>query len=184
MKPVLFLIILTLLLSVNIKAQLVHKFKQQILISAAGQSADTKLTGMVFKKLKLDIKENNNAKSGDLNGIKTLVLVPGFSSKGLGAAGISQEQEMNRVKELVTTANQKNIPIVCIHIGGNARRKGQSDDFNKYVAENSKYIIVVKQGDEDKFFSNIASQKKIPIDLVEKISEISNPLASIFEQSN
>ena len=83
-----------------IHGQSVPKFKQQILISAAGQSADTKLAGMIFKKLKLDAKENNNAKPGDLNGIKTLVIVPGFSSKGLGAAGISQEQEMNRVKEI------------------------------------------------------------------------------------
>lgn len=184
MRSVLFFVIVTLIFQAAIGAQSVPKFKQPILISAAGQSADTKLAGMVFKKLKLDIKENNNAKLGDLNGVKTLVLVPGFSSKGLGAAGISQEQEMNRVKELVSAANQKKIPIICIHIGGNARRKGQSDDFNKYVAENSKYIIAVKQGDEDKFFSNIASQKKIPIEIVEKISDISNPLSAIFEKSN
>lgn len=181
MKSIVFLIITTIFFGIIIRSQSAPKFKQQILISAAGQSADTKLTGMVFKKLKLDIKENNNAKPNDLSGIKTLVIVPGFSSKGLGAAGISQEQEMNRVKELVVAANQKNIPIVCVHIGGNARRKGQSDDFNKYVAENSKYIIVVKQGDEDKFFSSIASQKNIPMKLVEKISDISNPVAAIFE---
>ena len=181
MKSIIYLIISTILFGAIIRGQSGPKFKQQILISAAGQSADTKLAGIIFKKLKLDAKENNNAKPGDLNGIKTLVIVPGFSSKGLGAAGISQEQEMNRVKELIIAANQKNIPIVCVHIGGNARRKGQSDDFNKYVAENSKYIIVVKQGDEDKFFSNIASQKNVPIKLVEKILDISNPLASIFE---
>jgi hypothetical protein len=181
MKSILYLTISTFFFVTNINSQSVPKFKQQILISAAGQSADTKLVGMVIKKLNLDVKENNNAKPNDLNGIKTLIIVPGFSSKGLGAAGISQEQEMNRVKELITAANQKNIPIICIHIGGNARRKGQSDDFNKYVSENSKYLIIVKQGDEDKFFTNIASQNKIPIKLVEKISEISNPLAAIFE---
>ncbi len=181
MKTIIFLIITTILVGTQINGQSVPKFKQQILISSAGQSADTKLVGLVIKKLKFDVKENNNAKPTDLSGIKTLVIVPGFSSKGLGAAGISQEQEMNRVKELVNAANQKNIPIICVHVGGNARRKGQSDDFNKYVTENSKFIIVVKQGDEDKFFTNLAVQRNIPLKLVEKISDISNPLSSIFE---
>lgn len=157
------------------------KFKQKILISSAGQSADTKLAGMVMKRLKLDSKENNSATASDLSGIQTLIIVPGFSSKGLGAAGISYDQEMQRVKELVAAAKKEKIPIICLHIGGNARRKGQSDSFNQLVAESSKAIIVVKQGDEDKFFSNIANSKKIPIKVVEKISGISDPLKEFFD---
>lgn len=167
-------------LSMTAFAQSNVKFKQKILITSAGQSADTKLVNMVIKKIKLDAKEAANANADDLNGIQTLVIVPGFSSKGLGAAGISQEQEMNRVKDLIAAAAKKNIPVVCVHIGGNARRKGQSDGFNQVVAEAAKAMVVVKQGDDDKFFSNIASNKKVSIKLVEKISDISEPLTSLF----
>ena len=67
-----------------------------------------------------------------------------------------------------------------IHIGGNARRKGQSDAFNQLSAEASVRMIVVKQVDEDGFFSDIAKEKKIPITLVEKIAEVATPLGELF----
>ena len=67
-----------------------------------------------------------------------------------------------------------------LHIGGNARRGNQSDDFNKLVAESSSYMIVVNQGDEDKFFSNIAADKKVTIKLVEKIVDATEPIKELF----
>lgn len=156
------------------------KYQQPILISSAGQSADVILAGLLFKKLILDYKSVNLAKGSDLEGIKTLVIVPGFSSKGLGAAGISREDEMERVKELITSAKKKEIKIVMLHIGGNARRGNQSDDFNKLAAESSSYMIVVKQGNEDNFFSNISSSEKIPLKLVDKIVDASDPINELF----
>ncbi|QOJ28854.1 MAG: hypothetical protein HRU80_08135 [Ignavibacteriales bacterium] len=180
MKKYIFLITAILLAGTAVLQAQDQKFKTKILVSSAGQSADTKLVGMVLKKLKLSTSEVLLAKPSDLTGIETLILVPGFSSKGLGAAGISIDQETARVKELIQAAKQKNIPVICIHIGGTARRKGNSDEFNKMVADVSKYIIVVKQGDEDKFFTNIGSGKKIPVKVVEKIAEISDELNKLF----
>lgn len=158
-------------------------FEQPVLISSAGQSADVTLAGMLFKKLKLNYKVVNLAKPSDLANIKTLVIVPGFSSKGLGAAGISREDEMKRVQDLISSANKKKIKIVMLHIGGNARRGNQSDDFNKLAAESSSYMIVVSQADEDKFFSSISKKLKIPITLVDKIALASDPLNKIFVKS-
>ncbi|HEY4754781.1 MAG TPA: DUF6305 family protein [Ignavibacteriaceae bacterium] len=157
------------------------KYQQPVLISSAGQSADIVLAGMLFKKLKLEYKTANLAKESNLEGIKTLVIVPGFSSKGLGAAGISREDEMKRVKELINSAKKKKIQIVMLHIGGNARRGNQSDDFNKLVAESSSYMIVVSQGDEDKFFSKISAKTKTPIKLIDKIAQASEPINQLFK---
>lgn len=168
-------------LSGSISAEEKLKFEQPILISSAGQSADVKLAGMLTKRLKLEAKVINMAQTSDLKDIKTLIIVPGFSSKGLGAAGISQKEEMERVVALVNEANKQGIPIVMLHIGGNARRKGQSDQFNKFAAEASKQMIVVKQGDTDKFFTNIATEKKIPLELVDKIVGAVEPLGVIFK---
>ncbi len=172
-------IIYLTIISITLIAQ-APKFEQPVLISSAGQSADVALAGILFKKLKLDYKAINLAKETDLNGIKTLVIVPGFSSKGLGAAGISREDEMRRVKELLNSAKKRKIKIVMLHIGGNARRGNQSDDFNKLAAESSSYMIVVSQGNEDKFFSRISSDKKIPIELVDKIAQASEPIEKLF----
>ncbi len=155
-------------------------FDQPVLISSAGQSADVKLVAMLLKRKKVDATTVVMAKPSDLEGIKTLVIVPGFSSKGLGAAGVSQEQEMERVKTMVAAATEKKMPIIMVHIGGNARRKGQSDTFNKLVAEASVHMIVVAQGDEDKFFTNIATEQTTPIEIVKKISGAATPLGSLF----
>ena len=156
--------------------------EQPILITSAGQSADVKLVGMLAKQQKLDAKVVGMAKSADLEGVKTLVIVPGFSSKGLGAAGVSQKDEMDRVVALVAAAKEKKIPIVTVHIGGSARRGGQSDDFCKVAATDSERLVVVAQGDEDKYFTKIAEAKKIPIDVVVKIADVATPLGQIFKK--
>jgi len=157
------------------------KFEKPILISSAGQSADVKLIGMLAKKQNIDVTIEKTATESNLDGVKTLIFVPGFSSKGLGAAGISQEEEMERVVKLVAAANEKKIPIVVLHIGGNARRKGQSDAFNKLVSESAKHIIVVAQGNEDNFFTEISETSNIPLEVVNKISEVGAPFAKLFE---
>jgi len=156
------------------------KFEQPALISSAGQSADVTLAGMLLKKINVNYKIEALASENDLNGYKTLIIVPGYSSKGLGAAGISREQEMDRVEKLITTARKKKMRVLMMHIGGTARRGAQSDDFNQISVEASEAMIVVKQGDEDKFFSKLASQKRIKITLVEKMADIVEVLKPIF----
>jgi hypothetical protein len=158
------------------------KFEQPVLIMSAGQSADVTIAGMLFKKAGIPARAIALAKTTDLDGVKTLVVVAGFSSKGLGAAGISREQELTRVKSLLVAAQEKKLKVVTLHIGGKARRGNQSDDFNKMAAEASSYLLVVKQGDEDQFFSKIAAEKKIAIELVEKIADAVQPVGRAFAQ--
>ena len=172
------LTIILILFSVQLQAQ---KFEQPALISSAGQSADVKLVKMLAQRQKLNATTILMAKAADLTGIKTLIIVPGFSSKGLGAAGVSQQEEFDRVQALIKAADEMKIPIVLIHIGGNARRKGQSDSFNQLVADHSKSMIVVKQGDEDGFFTNISKAKNIPLTTVEKIAETATPIGNLFK---
>jgi hypothetical protein len=173
--------IMILLTTAGLAAQTKPKFEQPVLVTSAGQCADVTLAGMLCKKLNLNAKTNAMAKASDLSGIKTLMIVAGFSSKGLGAAGISREQELARVKDLIAAAKEKNIGIVMMHIGGKPRRGTQSDDFNKLASESAKLLLVVKGGDEDQFFTQIAAKGKIAIDVVGKIAEISQPLAAAFK---
>ena len=172
------LTIILILFSVQLQAQ---KFEQPALISSAGQSADVKLVKMLAQLQKVNATTVLMAKAADLTGMKTLIIVPGFSSKGLGAAGVSQQEEFDRVQALIKAADEMKIPIVLIHIGGNARRKGQSDSFNQLVADHSKSMIVVKQGDEDGFFTNISKAKNIPLTTVEKIAETATPIGNLFK---
>lgn len=176
---VLFAIALMAFMNKNI-SQSTNKYEEPILITSAGQSADVTLAGMLLKKNKMKYTAFPLAKAQDLTGIKTLVIVPGFSSKGLGAAGISRDQETERINSVIAMAKKENIKIIMLHLGGTARRGGQSDDFNKLAAEASSDMVVVKQGDEDKFFSNIASEKSITIQLVDKMTDAAGAIKNLF----
>ncbi|NLE34542.1 MAG: hypothetical protein GX622_05530 [Bacteroidales bacterium] len=181
MKKIVTTSAITLVLLFAGSSLLAQKFEQPVLISSAGQSADVKLVKMLAQRQGLDATTILMAKPADLKGFKSLVIVPGFSSKGLGAAGVSQQEEYERVESLIKAANDLKIPIILMHIGGNARRKGQSDSFNQIVADNSKYMLVVRQGDEDGFFSAISKSKNIPLTLVDKIAETAEPLGNLFK---
>ncbi len=180
MKTISKLMVIVLFGSIFLFPQNDIKFEKPILISSAGQSADVTLAGMLLKKSKTEYKALPMAKEADLEGINTLIIVPGFSSKGLGAAGISRDQEKARVNALVNAAKKKNIKILMLHIGGTARRGQQSDDFNQIAAESSTHMIVVKQGNEDKFFTKIASDKKIGIKVVDKMADAAAALKEVF----
>jgi hypothetical protein len=169
--------LLALILSSTTRAQ---KFEQPVLISSAGQSADVKLVKMLAQRQSIEANTVLMATDSDLKGVKTLLIVPGFSSKGLGAAGVSQQEEYERVEAILKTANAMKIPVILMHVGGNARRKGQSDAFNTLVANNAKAMIVVRQADEDGFFSDLAKKNNIPLTLVDKIVEAAVPMGELF----
>lgn len=182
--PILIIMFIMLLIvtSAGLFSQSKPKFDQPVLITSAGQSADVTIAGTIFKRANVQAKAIPLAKAADLEGVKTLVVVAGFSSKGLGAAGISREQELARVESILQAAREKKLKIMTLHIGGKARRGNQSDDFNKMAAEVASYLLVVKQGNEDQFFSKIATEKKIAIDVVDKIVDAVQPVAKAFEK--
>jgi hypothetical protein len=157
-------------------------FETPILVTSAGQSVDIKLAGVLLKRLGIEYDSNPRATSDDLEGIKTLIVVPGYSSKGLGAAGISRDDEMERVEALLAGAAEADIPVLALHLGGNARRGAQSDDFNARVVRASEMAIVVAQGDEDGFFTEISKEDGIPLTIVEMIADAMKPLEEIIEQ--
>ena len=166
--------------SASALAQQKPTFAKPILLTSAGQSADVTMASTLLKKAAIEAQVKPLAKAPDLTGMRTLIVVAGFSSKGLGAAGISREDEMARVTSLLDAAKKAGIPVLTMHLGGAARRGTQSDDFNTVAAEAAAYLLVVKQGDEDGFFSTIAKTKKIPIDLVDKIAGAVAPLQAVI----
>jgi hypothetical protein len=164
----------------SLRSQEKPKFERPILVTSAGQSADVTMASTLLKRADIEATVTPLAEADDLKGIRTLIVVAGFSSKGLGAAGISRDDEMARITALLTAAQKEKIPVLTMHLGGAARRGSQSDDFNLVAAEAASRLIVVKGGDEDQFFSSLAATKKIPIDLVEKIAGALGPLQSVF----
>ncbi len=180
MKKLALFVIICFSMVAFAKSPAAGKFAQPILVTSAGQSADVSLAGTLLKKLNLNYKVSNLATESELGGVKTLIIVPGFSSKGLGAAGISREKELERVDKIIKAAKAKGIKVIMLHLGGKARRGAQSDDLCQMSANASSLMVVVKQGDEDQFFTHIAAKKNIQIDVVGKMADALTPLKEAF----
>jgi hypothetical protein len=156
------------------------RFEQPVLITSAGQSADLQIAGVLVKRAGLAADLSKHATSQELRDKKTLALVIGVSMKGLGAAGLNLDQEKSRVMELVTEAQEKDIPLLCLHLGGEARRGELSDLMIQDFLPYAQMLIIVKSGNKDGLFTKICTDLNIPFIEVERISEVLEPLKNIF----
>jgi hypothetical protein len=118
---------------------------------------------------------------------KSLIIVMGASLKGMGAAGISIDDELVRTKKLIEEARNQGITLIGAHIEGMKRRaQGASVGDNTdelsidAVAPVSDFLIINKAGDEDGRFTAIANEKNIPLISVEKNLELLEEMKKIF----
>jgi len=156
-------------------------FEQPFLITSAGQSADVRLASVLAKRAELNFILSKTATPKDLENIKTLAVVLGVSLKGLGAAGLDMAKEKERINLLVDEAQKKNIPLLCLHLGGEERRGQLSDVLISAFLPKAKMVIVVKSGNKDKLFTRICEEHKITLLEVEKIVDTLEPLKNAFK---
>ena len=152
-----------------------------ILLTSVGQSADVEMVKVMMDKGGLSPETNSLATEADLGDSQTLVLAIGGSSKGLGAAGIDANQELERVNKLIAAADEKGMTIIALHIGGEARRGDLSDKFVAPSFEKADYAIVVADGNKDGLMSDLASKAGIPMDEVTTMADVVEPLKAAFK---
>lgn len=158
-----------------------EKFQGPVLVTSFGQSTDGSMIEQVMKRLKtVAYTYNPTATSADLGGVKTVVIAVGNSTKGLGAAGISQDQETARAKEFMAAVKKAGVKVICCHIGGATRRGALSDAFADMVLPLSSYILVKEDGNEDGKFTSFASSHNIPITLVYGSKDTVDAFKAIF----
>jgi hypothetical protein len=171
------------------------KASPPILITACGQSPDTSTMKVVVQKTKIPYDLVDLATVQDLakkksSGApyKTIIVLMGASLKGMGAAGISIEDEIKRTSELIDAARRDKIMVVGAHIGGMKRRAqgaavgDNTDELSiDAVAPKSDLLIILKEGNEDGRFTVIAKQKKIPMIEVEKNLDLIPEVEKLFK---
>ncbi len=155
--------------------------EQPILLTSVGQSADVEMVKTLFKKINIDPTTDHLATADSIGNAKTLVLAIGGSSKGLGAAGIDADQELARVAKLVDAAKAKGLKIIAMHTGGQTRRGELSDKFIKPAFDKADYAIVVADGDKDGLMKGLAASESIPMDTVDKITDVPDVLKAAFK---
>ncbi|MDR7870240.1 MAG: DUF6305 family protein [Tissierellaceae bacterium] len=151
-----------------------------VYLTSVGQSADVSMLDALMKKVGVEYTFNSTAKADDIKGSKTIIIASGASSKGLGAAGISADEEKARAQEILDFCKAEDITVIMAHLGGVARRGELSDQFADMVMDYSHGILMVEDGNDDGKFSDFAENKNIPITLVNTIADCMDPLKVMF----
>lgn len=137
-----------------------------LVVTPAGQSADGTLARVALDRAGVSSEVVAFLRATDLEDVGTLMLVLGGSQKGLGAAGIDIDDEVARTTELLDAAAELGIPVVGVHIGGEARRGALSEPFIAAAAPRVGLLLVAEAGNADGYFTDVAAEHGIPLELL------------------
>lgn len=140
----------------------------EVAITSIGQTSDAMMMTVLTKRMNIDPDYDSVLSAKKLDGQKVIIAVVGGSSKGLGAAGISREEEKNRGRTLLQAANSKGIKVIVMHIGGERRRGELTDSFIETVAGFADRMIVVRSGNLDGIFTR-TKPAKTPLTEVDSV---------------
>ena len=180
-----FLFIIILLLSFTaFSGQLIAAEEQpEILITSIGQSADGRMINILLTRNNVETVYEQLASSEVIKDFKIVIAVVGGSSKGLGAAGIDKNDEIERTKSLVQEIEEQEVVLLVMHIGGEARRGALSDAFLDEIVPYADHLIVVETGNMDGYFTHISKEKEISMEVVNKIVDTGELVKSFIEEN-
>ena len=173
-----------------VSAQAPVKAGTPVLITSCGQSPGPVMLKVILQKVGIAYDLNPLAANADLKAkpYKSLIIVMGASLKGMGAAGISIDDELKRIGALIDEAHRLKIKVIGAHIEGMKRRAqgadaGDTTDEQSIdaVAPKSDILLVNKEGDGDGRFTTIAKAKNIPLILVEKNLDLVKESEKLFK---
>lgn len=158
-------------------------FATPILVTSFGQSADTSMMDAIMKRSGVkDYAFNALATDADIKNYKTVIIVCGASSKGLGAAGISETDETARAEKIMAAIKETNPAVIMCHLGGSMRRGTLSDKLTDMVLEVAKYMVVVEDANFDGKFTTVAQEKNIPLTYLFAIKDGMDVFSALFNK--
>ncbi len=190
-KAIVFL--LTIFISFNLLAQ-TKTASPPVLLTSCGQSPGPAIIKVVLQRLNIPFDLEPLATASMLQKKKdsghpygTVIIVMGASLKGMGAAGISIDDEIKRINALIQEARKQGLTIIGAHVEGMKRRAqgaaaGDTTDEQSIdaVAPQSDILLVNREGNTDGRFTTISRNRNIPLIEVEKNIDLVNELSKIF----
>jgi hypothetical protein len=161
-----------------------------VLITSCGQSPGPVMLKVILQKVGIAYDLTPLAANADLKTkpYKSLIIVMGASLKGMGAAGISIDDELKRISALIDEARKLKIKIIGAHIEGMKRRAQGADAGDTTdemsidaVAPKSDILLINKEGDGDGRFTTIAKAKSLPLIVVEKNLDLVKECEKLFK---
>lgn len=166
------------------------KCSEPLLITNAGQGPGGKMGRLLMSRSGVvkELTYNAEPQPEDLEkgAFKTMVVVIGSSAKGLGASGITIDQEIERLDKMMKKAKEMGIQIIAAHIEGKARRgkSGSADERSiDAILPYASHIIVMKEADDvDQKFTNFGREHNIPVTYLDAALDLVDATKVMYAQ--
>lgn len=115
---------------------------------------------------------------------KTVIFAIGASLKGMGASGLTIEDELKRLESLIKYCKENNIFIIAVHSGGESKRGASGSNNERMIdaiAPIADLIVVVSDSNKDSRFTKISTDKNIPLVEVKYALGIVETLEKVFQ---
>ncbi len=168
-------------------------FESPAFIASVGQSAGAMQARVLADRAGLEFTFEARPAPEMLEGHKTLIVVLGASTKGLGAAGVDVDSEIAWATQLFEKARESGMSIIAMHIEGGTRRGPSSDRINTTFAPMADHLIVKgaapdqewteaeeANGNADGLFTTIAADDGIPITYISRTLDAVGALQQLF----
>ena len=163
------------------------KGQQPLLITNAGQGPGAKMARLLVQRTGVvsDFDYNAEPQPADLKAkpFKTLMVVLGSTAKGLGASGITIDQEIDRLNAMIAEAKKLKLQIVCVLLEGKTRRGkpgGADERCIDAIAPFAHYLVVKKDGNEDGRFDAIARKSGAPLTFIDDAVDFGDVVKGMF----
>jgi Domain of unknown function (DUF6305) len=158
-----------------------------LLITNAGQGPGAKMVRLLLQRTGVvtDFDYNAEPREADLRKrpYKTLMVVLGSTAKGLGASGITIDQEIERLIAMMTEAKKLKLQVVVVLLEGKARRGkpgGADERCIDVIAPLAQYLVVKKDGNEDGRFDLIAKKSGAPLTIIDDAMDFGDVVKAMY----
>ncbi len=150
------------------------------LITNAGQGPGGKMARLLVSQtgtLELDTDYFYDSEPGanghgslDDREYTCLIVVIGSTDKGLGASGITIEDELARLEKMVAFAKELELPIIAVLLEKDKRSEIPTNANERCIdaiCPNAEWMIVVKDGNADGRFDKLSEEYDIPLTTID-----------------
>jgi hypothetical protein len=116
---------------------------------------------------------------------KSVLFAIGASLKGMGASGLTVDDEVKRLNAVIKYCKENGIFVIGVHVGGQSKRGAPGSDNERMidaVAPFADYLIVTKDSNKDGRFTQIAQEKSIPLTEVDYALNLVDTLQAVFSK--
>jgi len=165
------------------------KGQTPLLITNAGQGPGAKMSRLLLQRTGVvsDFDYLAEPQPADLKTkpYKTLMVVLGSTAKGLGASGITIDQEIDRLNAMIAEAKKLKLQIVAVLLEGKSRRGkpgGADERCIDAIAPFANYLVVKRDGNEDGRFDAIAKKSGAPLTIIDDALDFSEVVKAMYSK--